>query len=127
MTLFDRLETHFRDMQDIEFTIQNNKLWLLQTRGGKRTAKAAVRIAVEMVEEKLITQEEAILRVAPDSLEQLLHPTLSAQAKLEATQAHRRLGHGLPASPGAACGLIAFSAEEAQRLVANGEKAFGPH
>ena len=123
MTLFDRLETHFRDMQDIEFTIQNNKLWLLQTRGGKRTAKAAVRIAVEMVEEKLITQEEAILRVAPDSLEQLLHPTLSAQAKLEATQANRRLGHGLPASPGAACGLIAFSAEEAQRLVANGEKA----
>ena len=123
MEMFDQLERHFRDMQDIEFTIQNNKLWLLQTRGGKRTAKAAVRIAVEMVEEQLITRNEAILRVAPDSLEQLLHPTLSPAAKAKAAQENRLLGRGLPASPGAACGLIAFSAEEAQRQVANGEKA----
>ena len=123
MTLFDNLENHFRDMQDIEFTIQNGKLWLLQTRAGKRTAKAAVRIAVEMVTEGHLTQDEAILRVAPESLEQLLHPTLSPAAKTQAALDGHLLGRGLPASPGAAVGRISFSAEEAQRQTANGENA----
>ncbi len=108
------LEKHYRDMQDLEFTVERGKLWMLQTRGGKRTAKAALRIAVEMAAENLITQEEAITRVDPAALDQLLHPTIDpkAERKIVAT--------GLPASPGAACGEIVFSSDEAEALKAAG-------
>jgi pyruvate,orthophosphate dikinase len=108
------LEKHYRDMQDLEFTVERGKLWMLQTRGGKRTAKAALRIAVEMAGEGLITQEEAITRVDPAALDQLLHPTIDpkAQRKIIAT--------GLPASPGAACGEIVFTSNEAEALKATG-------
>ncbi|WP_342642980.1 pyruvate, phosphate dikinase [Rhodoligotrophos ferricapiens] len=115
-TIYQSLERHYRDMQDIEFTIQNGKLWMLQTRSGKRTAKAALKIAVDMVEEGLITPADAVLRVEPASLDQLLHPTLDPQAKRDV------LGVGLPASPGAASGEIVFDADEAQRLKAQGHK-----
>ncbi|MBI3674668.1 MAG: pyruvate, phosphate dikinase [Rhizobiales bacterium] len=110
--VFDRLETHYRDMQDIEFTIQDGKLWMLQTRTGKRTARAALRIAVEMANEGLIGRNEAIRRIDPASLDQLLHPTLDPQAKRDI------LATGLPASPGAASGEIVFDADEAERLKA---------
>ena len=110
--IFDRLEQHYRDMQDIEFTIQNGKLWMLQTRTGKRTAKAALRIAVDLADEGVITRAEAILRIDPASLDQLLHPTLDPKAKREV------IATGLPASPGAACGEIVFDAGEAERLKA---------
>ncbi|MBW7945345.1 MAG: pyruvate, phosphate dikinase [Sphingomonadaceae bacterium] len=113
--VFDLLETHYRDMQDIEFTVERGKLWMLQTRSGKRTAKAALKIAVDMAEEGLITQEEAILRVEPGALDQLLHPTLDPQAARDVVTA------GLPASPGAASGIIAFDADKAERLAALGE------
>jgi len=113
--VFDLLETHYRDMQDIEFTVERGKLWMLQTRSGKRTAKAALKIAVDMAEEGLITQEEAILRVEPGALDQLLHPTLDPQAVRDVVTT------GLPASPGAASGIIAFDADEAERLAALGE------
>jgi len=109
------LETHYRDMQDIEFTVQKRRLYMLQTRNGKRTAAAALRIAVDMAEEGLITREEAIRRVNPASLDQLLHPTLDPTAK----RVH--LGKGLPASPGAACGTVVFSAEEAEARAQKGE------
>jgi pyruvate,orthophosphate dikinase len=113
---FDLLEKHYRDMQDIEFTVQNRKLWVLQTRSGKRTAAAAVRIAVEMAAEGLITQEEALLRVEPLMLDQLLHPTLDPKAsKTIVTK-------GLPASPGAASGKVVFSSEDADHRVRQGEK-----
>lgn len=104
------LEKHYRDMQDIEFTIQQDKLYMLQTRSGKRTAKAALKIAVDMVDEGLITQEEAVMRIEPASLDQLLHPTLDPKADRDV------LTTGLPASPGAATGKIVFSADEAERL-----------
>ncbi len=109
------LEKHYRDMQDLEFTVERGKLWMLQTRGGKRTAKAALRIAVEMADAGLITQEEAITRVDPAALDQLLHPTIDpkAQRKIIAT--------GLPASPGAACGEIVFTSNEAEALKAAGK------
>ena len=110
----DRLEKHFRDMQDLEFTIQRGKLFLLQCRNGKRAARAAVRMAVEMVREGLITKEEAILRVEPSSLDQLLHPTLDPAA------AKRRVARGLPASPGAASGAVVFSADDAEKKDAQG-------
>ncbi len=113
--VFDLLENHYRDMQDIEFTVERGKLWMLQTRSGKRTAKAALKIAVDMAEEGLITQEEAILRVEPGALDQLLHPTLDPQAARDVVTI------GLPASPGAASGIIAFDADEAERLAALGE------
>ena len=113
--VFDLLETHYRDMQDIEFTVERGKLWMLQTRSGKRTAKAALKIAVDMAEEGLITQEEAILRVEPGALDQLLHPTLDPAASRDVVTT------GLPASPGAASGIIAFDADEAERLAALGE------
>ncbi|MFD0849814.1 pyruvate, phosphate dikinase [Sphingosinicella xenopeptidilytica] len=113
--VFDLLETHYRDMQDIEFTVERGKLWMLQTRSGKRTAKAALKIAVDMAEEGLITQEEAILRVEPGALDQLLHPTLDPAAVRDVVTT------GLPASPGAASGIIAFDADEAERLAALGE------
>jgi pyruvate,orthophosphate dikinase len=111
-----RLERHYRDMQDIEFTIQRGTLWLLQTRSGKRSVQAAVRIAVEMAKERLITRSEAVCRVDPSSLEQLLHPTLDPQAPREV------IAKGLPASPGAAVGSVVFSADEAESRVKAGEK-----
>jgi len=114
--VFDILESHYRDMQDIEFTVENSKLWMLQTRAGKRTAAASVRIAVEMVAEGLIAKEEAILRVDPLALDQLLHPTLDPKA------ARTVLGRGLPASPGAASGSVVFTAEEAEEKARRGEK-----
>src|ERR1700729_2437664 len=111
-----RLEQHYRDMQDLEFTVEQGKLWMLQTRSGKRTAQAALRIAVELAQEKLITKEEAILRVDPAALDQLLHPTIdpNAERKIIAT--------GLPASPGAASGEIVFSSDEAELLKSQGRK-----
>ena len=109
------LETHYRDMQDIEFTVQQNKLWMLQTRSGKRTAKAALRIACDMVDEGLIAKEEAVSRIDPESLDQLLHPTLDPDAPRDL------LTRGLPASPGAASGKVVFSADEAESAAAKGE------
>ena len=109
------LEKHYHDMQDIEFTIQRNKLYMLQTRNGKRTAAAALRIAVEMAQDGFIDREEAIRRVSPASLDQLLHPTLDPKAK------RTLLAKGLPASPGAAAGAIVFSADEAEARAAKGE------
>ena len=108
--VFIKLEKHYRDMQDIEFTVENNKLWMLQTRSGKRTAKAAIKIAVDMVKEKLISKKEAILRIDPNTLDTLLHPTLDEKVKKEI------IATGLPASPGAASGKVVFSADEAERL-----------
>src|SRR4051794_20478599 len=110
------LETRYKDVQDFEFTIEKGKLYMLQTRNGKRTAAAAVRIAVEMVKEKLIDKPTAILRVDPASLDQLLHPTFAAKGDRHV------IAKGLPASPGAAVGKIAFTAEEAEKRVAAGEK-----
>jgi len=109
------LEDHYRDMQDIEFTVQRGKLWMLQTRSGKRTAQAALKIAVALVEEGVITREEAVRRIEPASLDQLLHPTLDPKAKVAV------LARGLPASPGAASGKVVFSAEEAESRASRGE------
>jgi len=109
------LERHFRDMQDIEFTVQRGKLYMLQTRAGKRTAKAALRIAVDMAHEGLISESEAIQRVDPASLDQLLHPTLDPDAPRTV------IGRGLPASPGAACGKVVFDPDEAERQAELGE------
>jgi pyruvate,orthophosphate dikinase len=114
--IYKSLEAHYRDMQDIEFTVQEGKLWMLQTRSGKRTARAALRIAVTMVEEGLISEIEAVKRVEPGSLDQLLHPTLDPNAVRDV------LVRGLPASPGAACGTVVFSADEAETLANAGEK-----
>jgi pyruvate,orthophosphate dikinase len=110
------LESHYRDMQDVEFTIQGGKLWMLQTRAGKRTARAAVKIAVDMAREGLITREQALGRVDAGSLEQLLHPTLDPEAP------RRVIAKGLPASPGAACGTVVFSADDAEVKAKAGEK-----
>jgi pyruvate,orthophosphate dikinase len=115
-SIFDRLEKHYRDMQDLEFTIQDGKLWMLQTRSGKRTASAALKIAVDMAEEGLISRREAVLRIDPDSLDQLLHPTLDPKAQRDILTA------GLPASPGAASGEIVFDSDEAERLKAAGRQ-----
>jgi pyruvate,orthophosphate dikinase len=112
----DRLEHHYHDMQDMEFTIQKGKLWMLQTRNGKRTAQAALRIAVEMCEEGVIDKKEAVRRVDPAQLDQLLHPMIDPKAKKEV------LGKGLPASPGAASGQIVFSAEDAEAWSKAGKK-----
>lgn len=114
--IYQKLEKHYRDMQDIEFTIQESKLWMLQTRNGKRTAKAAVKIAVDMVNEKLISKEEAIKRIDPASLDQLLHPMIDPKAKKEV------VAKGLPASPGAATGKVVFTAEDAEIWEERGEK-----
>ncbi|MCX2560999.1 pyruvate, phosphate dikinase [Acetobacter farinalis] len=111
----DLLERHYKDMQDIEFTVQSNTLYLLQTRSGKRTAAAALRIAIDMAQEGLITKEEAISRVPPASLDQLLHPILDPKAE------RKQLARGLPASPGAATGVIAFSAEDVEDRASKGE------
>jgi pyruvate,orthophosphate dikinase len=114
--IYGVLEKHYRDMQDLEFTIEQGKLWMLQTRSGKRTAKAALRIAVELAAEGLITRQEAVTRVEPGALDQLLHPTIdpSAERKVLAT--------GLPASPGAATGEIVFSADDAESMRAEGHR-----
>ncbi|HOR93489.1 MAG TPA: PEP/pyruvate-binding domain-containing protein, partial [Spirochaetota bacterium] len=116
VNVYKTLEKHYRDMQDIEFTIQNKKLWMLQTRNGKRTARAAINIAVDMVEEGLITKDEAVLRVDPQSLDQLLHPTFDPKAQ------RKVIAKGLPASPGAATGKIVFNAEDAHDWKGRGEK-----
>jgi pyruvate, orthophosphate dikinase len=113
--VFDRLETHYRDMQDIEFTVERGTLWMLQTRAGKRTAKAALKMAVDMAAEGLIDQREAVLRIDPHALDQLLHPTLDPAAKRDV------ITRGLPASPGAASGAIVFDADAAERRSAAGD------
>lgn len=113
--VFDQLERHYRDMQDIEFTVQQGKLWMLQTRSGKRTAKAALKIAVDMAAEGLISRDEAILRVDPQALDQLLHPTLDPKAARDV------LTKGLPASPGAASGAAVFDADTAEKWAADGK------
>jgi pyruvate,orthophosphate dikinase len=117
-----KLEKHFREMQDIEFTIQNNKLYMLQTRNGKRTGFAAIRIAVDMVDEGLITKEEALVRVEPDALNQLLQPVFDANAKVVATKEGRTLAKGINAGPGAASGKICFFASDAEEMGRKGEK-----
>ena len=114
--IYKLLENHYKDMQDVEFTIQEGKLYMLQTRAGKRTATAAVRIAVEMVKEGLIDKETAVLRVEPEQLDQLLHPMIDPKAKYEV------IATGLPASPGAAAGRIVFTAEEAEEWKNRGEQ-----
>lgn len=113
--VYKNLEAHYRDMQDIEFTVQQGKLWMLQTRSGKRTAKAALQIAIDMVEEGLIDKEEAIKRIEPGSLDQLLHPTLDPDADRNV------IARGLPASPGAASGQIVFSSDEAEAMASEGK------
>jgi len=114
-SVVERLERHYRDMQDIEFTVERGTLYMLQTRNGKRTAKAALKVATGMVEEGVISREEAILRVEPSSLDQLLHPTIDPKAQRHV------IATGLPASPGAATGRIVFSADEAEQLAGLGE------
>ncbi|MCH7861563.1 MAG: pyruvate, phosphate dikinase, partial [Proteobacteria bacterium] len=113
--VFETLEKHYRDMQDIEFTVERGKLWMLQTRSGKRTAKAALKIAVDMASEGLITRDEAILRVDPAALDQLLHPTLDPNAPRDV------LTKGLPASPGAASGIAVFDSDTAEKRANTGE------
>ena len=108
--ILKKLEKHYKDMQDVEFTVENKKLWMLQTRSAKRTAKSAVKIAVDMVKEKLITKKEAVLRVDPNSLDTLLHPTLDEKSSINI------IANGLPASPGAASGKVVFTSDEAERL-----------
>ena len=112
----DRLEAHYRDMQDIEFTVQQGKLYMLQTRSGKRTTSAALKIAVDMVAEGLINEAEAVCRIEPSALDQLLHPTLDPSAVRDV------LGRGLPASPGAASGQVVFTADEAEARAQAGDK-----
>ena len=114
----NRLENHYRDMQDMEFTIENGKLYMLQTRNGKRTAAAALKIACDLVDEGMISREEAVMRVEPKQLDALLHPQFDAAA-LKAAEV---IGKGLAASPGAACGRVVFTAEDAKSWAANGEK-----
>lgn len=110
-----RLESHYRDMQDIEFTVEQGRLWMLQTRNGKRTAKSALKIAVELASEGVISHEEAVSRVEPAALDQLLHPTIDPKAE------RKVIANGLPASPGAATGKIVFDADEAERAAQNGD------
>ena len=113
--VFDLLEAHYRDMQDIEFTVERGKLWMLQTRSGKRTAKAALKIAVDMAAEGLISKDEAVMRVDPSALDQLLHPTLDPDAKRDV------IVKGLPASPGAASGIAVFDSDSAERRAEQGQ------
>lgn len=113
--IYQKLEHHYRDMQDMEFTIEKDKLWLLQTRNGKRTSKASIKIAVDMVSEGLIDKKEAVLRIDPQQLDQLLHPMLDPDAP------RNTLAKGLPASPGAACGEVVFSADEAEEFNEEGK------
>ena len=118
INIVNKLENHYKDMQDMEFTIEEGKLFFLQTRNGKRTAQAALKIAVDLVSEGMLSKEEAILKVEPKQLDSLLHPTFEASA-LKNT---KEIAKGLPASPGAACGKIAFTAEEAKERAEKGEK-----
>ena len=118
INLAHKLESHYRDMQDMEFTIQEGKLFFLQTRNGKRTAEAAINIACDLVEEGMITPEEALLRIEAKSLDQLLHPTFDAKALKEG----KVIGHALPASPGSAAGKVYFTAEDAKNAAAKGER-----
>ena len=117
-TIAQNLENHYKDMQDMEFTIENGKLYMLQTRNGKRTAAAALKIAVDLVDEGMITEDEAVLRVDPKQLDALLHPQFDAKALKAATP----VGAGLAASPGAACGKVVFTAEDAKEWADKGEK-----
>ena len=105
-----KLEKHYKDMQDVEFTVENKKLWMLQTRSGKRTSKSAVKIAVDMVREKLISKKQAVIRIEPGSLDTLLHPTLDEKSNIKI------IAKGLPASPGAASGKVVFTSDKAERL-----------
>ncbi|WP_398473020.1 pyruvate, phosphate dikinase [Tardiphaga sp.] len=114
--IYKQLEKHYRDMQDLEFTVEQNKLWMLQTRNGKRTAKASIRIAVELANEGVISKNDAITRIDPAALDQLLHPTIDPSAERDV------IATGLPASPGAASGEIVFSSDEAAKLQADGKK-----
>ena len=116
--IINTLENHYRDMQDMEITIEEGKLYFLQTRNGKRTAQAALKIAVDLVDEKMLSKEEALLKVEPKQLDTLLHPNFDADEEKKATV----IAKGLPASPGAACGKIAFTADEAKERAENGEK-----
>jgi len=115
VAVYQKLEAHYRDMQDLEFTVEQGRLYMLQTRNGKRTAKAALKIAVDMAAEGLITQDEAVLRVDPSALDQLLHPTIAQNYKRDL------ICKGLPASPGAAVGTVVFDSDEAQERAAKGE------
>ena len=117
-TIADNLEKHYKDMQDMEYTIENGKLYMLQTRNGKRTAAAALKIAVDLVDEGMITPKEAVMRVEPKSLDSLLHPTFDPKA----LKAAKPIGEGLAASPGAACGQIVFTAEDAKRWAEHGHR-----
>lgn len=118
IAIFSKLEKHYRDMQDVEFTIENGKLFILQTRSGKRTAPASVKIAVDLVIEKLISEKEAILRIEPEKLDQLLHPTLDSRAKAK----FKMIAKGLPASPGAGVGQVVFNADTAVEWKEEGKK-----
>ena len=118
ISIFNKLEKHYRDMQDVEFTIENGKLYILQTRSGKRTAPASVKIAVDLVNEKLITQKEALLRIEPEKLDHLLHPTLDLKAKAN----YKLIAQGLPASPGAGVGQVVFDADTAVEWKETGKK-----
>ena len=108
--ILTKLEEHYTEMQDVEFTVENKKLWILQTRSGKRTSKSAVKIAVDMVKEKLLSKKDAVLRIDPNSLDTLLHPTLDEKGVMQV------IANGLPASPGAASGKVVFTSEDAERL-----------
>jgi pyruvate,orthophosphate dikinase len=118
-----KLEKHYREMQDVEFTIEHGKLWMLQTRNGKRTAQAAVRIAVDMVEEGLISREEAVLRVSPEQVDFFMHPQFDPEATRTARDEGQYLAHGLNVSPGAACGIVAFDADLAETWAKKDGKA----
>lgn len=118
LTIFDKLEKHYRDMQDVEFTIENGTLFILQTRNGKRTAPASIKIAVDLVKEKLISEKEALLRIEPEKLDQLLHPTLDPKAKAD----FKVIATGLPASPGAGVGHAVFDADTAVNWKEAGKK-----
>jgi pyruvate,orthophosphate dikinase len=122
VSIYQNLEKHYRDMQDMEFTVQNKKLWMLQTRTGKRTGFAAFRIAVDQVAEGLISREEALMRVEPEQLNQLLRPVFDYAEKAKAIKAGRLLCKGLNAGPGAACGKVVFNAADAERRAKEGEK-----
>ncbi|MFV9875598.1 MAG: pyruvate, phosphate dikinase [Rickettsiales endosymbiont of Dermacentor nuttalli] len=117
VNISQKLEKHYADMQDIEFTVQNNKLWILQTRNGKRSAQAAIKVAVEMVKEGLISKEDAIKRINPESLDQILHPTIDPSAKCNI------IAQGLPASPGVASGMVVFSALDAEKCLSENKKS----
>jgi len=122
VSIYQNLERHYRDMQDMEFTVQSKKLWMLQTRTGKRTGFAAFRIAVDLVEEGLISKEEALMRVEPEQLNQLLRPVFDVKEKAKAIKEGRLLSKGLNAGPGAACGRVVFNAADAEHRVKEGEK-----